>query len=39
MNVLVTGVHSGQPNPDNLEEIISSAWTWQKSHPKGYEEK
>jgi UDP-glucose 4-epimerase len=23
---------------DNLHEILSSAWDWHKSHPKGYEE-
>jgi UDP-glucose 4-epimerase len=28
-----------KPEHDNLEEIISSAWKWHKSHPKGYEEK
>ncbi len=28
-----------KPEHDNLEEIISSAWSWHKSHPKGYEEK
>lgn len=28
-----------KPEHDNLEEIISSAWNWHKSHPKGYEEK
>lgn len=27
------------PEHDNLEEIISSAWNWHKSHPKGYEDK
>ena len=26
------------PEHDNLHEIISSAWEWHKSHPKGYEE-
>jgi len=25
-----------QPAHDNLEEIISSAWNWHQSHPKGY---
>jgi UDP-glucose 4-epimerase len=28
-----------KPEHDNIEEIISSAWNWHKSHPKGYEEK
>ena len=28
-----------EPEHDNLFEIISSAWEWHKSHPKGYEEK
>jgi UDP-glucose 4-epimerase len=27
-----------KPEHDNLEEIITSAWNWHKSHPKGYEE-
>jgi UDP-glucose 4-epimerase len=27
-----------KPEHDNLEEIISSAWNWHKSHPKGYTE-
>ena len=27
-----------KPQHDNLREIISSAWQWHKSHPKGYEE-
>jgi UDP-glucose 4-epimerase len=27
-----------KPEHDNIEEIISSAWNWHKSHPKGYEE-
>jgi UDP-glucose 4-epimerase len=26
-----------EPEHDNLKEIISSAWTWHRSHPKGYE--
>ena len=26
-----------RPEHDNLHEIISSAWEWHKSHPKGYE--
>jgi UDP-glucose 4-epimerase len=26
------------PTHDNLQEIISSAWEWHNSHPKGYEE-
>lgn len=25
------------PKHDNLQEIISSAWDWHKSHPRGYE--
>lgn len=25
------------PKHDNLQEIISSAWEWHKSHPRGYE--
>lgn len=28
-----------KPEHDNLQEIISSAWQWHQSHPKGYEEK
>jgi len=28
-----------EPEHDNLHEIISSAWDWHKSHPKGYEAK
>jgi UDP-glucose 4-epimerase len=28
-----------EPAHDDLEEIVSSAWNWHKSHPKGYEEK
>ena len=28
-----------KPEHDNLYEIISSAWEWHKSHPKGYEDK
>jgi UDP-glucose 4-epimerase len=28
-----------EPEHDNLHEIISSAWDWHKSHPKGYEDK
>ncbi len=28
-----------KPEHDDLREIISSAWDWHKSHPKGYEEK
>jgi UDP-glucose 4-epimerase len=28
-----------QPHHDSLEEIISSAWEWQKSHPNGYKRK
>lgn len=27
-----------EPEHDNLHEILSSAWNWHKSHPKGYEE-
>lgn len=27
-----------RPEHDNLEEIISSAWNWHQSHPKGYTE-
>jgi len=27
-----------EPEHDNLHEIISSAWDWDKSHPKGYYE-
>jgi UDP-glucose 4-epimerase len=27
-----------KPEHDNLNEIISSAWEWHKSHPKGYED-
>ena len=26
-----------KPEHDNLEEIISSAWSWHQSHPNGYE--
>lgn len=26
------------PQHDSLEEIISSAWTWHKGHPNGYED-
>ena len=25
-----------KPEHDSLEEIISSAWKWHKSHPNGY---
>ena len=28
-----------QPRHDSLEEIISSAWEWQKAHPRGYKHK
>jgi len=28
-----------EPEHDNLFEIISSAWEWHKSHPRGYEDK
>jgi UDP-glucose 4-epimerase len=28
-----------EPEHDNLNEIISSAWEWHKSHPKGYQDK
>ncbi len=28
-----------KPEHDNLHDIISSAWQWHQSHPKGYEEK
>ena len=28
-----------KPEHDDLQEIISSAWQWHQSHPKGYEEK
>src|SRR6266487_4904822 len=28
-----------KPEHDDLREIISSAWDWHKSHPKGYEDK
>lgn len=28
-----------KPEHDTLEEIISSAWEWHRSHPKGYEER
>jgi UDP-glucose 4-epimerase len=28
-----------EPQHDNLDEIVSSAWQWHQSHPKGYEEK
>jgi UDP-glucose 4-epimerase len=28
-----------EPEHDNLYAIISSAWEWHKSHPKGYEDK
>jgi UDP-glucose 4-epimerase len=27
-----------KPQHDNMQDIISSAWDWHKSHPKGYEE-
>ena len=27
-----------KPQHDNLHEIISSAWEWHRSHPKGYQE-
>jgi UDP-glucose 4-epimerase len=27
-----------KPEHDNLQEIISSAWEWHKSHPNGYED-
>jgi len=27
-----------KPQHDNLHSIISSAWEWHRSHPKGYEE-
>jgi UDP-glucose 4-epimerase len=27
-----------KPEHDNLHEIISSAWEWHQSHPKGYED-
>lgn len=27
-----------EPAHDNLDEILSSAWHWHQSHPKGYEE-
>lgn len=28
-----------QPRHDNLHDIISSAWEWHRTHPKGYEGK
>ena len=28
-----------EPEHDNLREIISTAWAWHRSHPKGYEDK
>ena len=28
-----------RPQHDSLEEIITSAWTWQKDHPRGYRPK
>lgn len=28
-----------EPEHDNLEKILSSAWHWHQSHPQGYEEK
>ncbi len=28
-----------QPTHDSLEEIVSSAWEWQKTHPNGYKRK
>ena len=28
-----------EPEHDNIEEILSSAWQWHRSHPRGYEEK
>jgi UDP-glucose 4-epimerase len=28
-----------QPQHDSLEEIVSSAWEWQKTHPRGYKRK
>jgi UDP-glucose 4-epimerase len=27
-----------EPEHDNLHEIVSSAWEWHQSHPKGYED-
>ena len=27
-----------KPQHDNMQDILSSAWEWHKSHPKGYEE-
>ncbi|MBI2757342.1 MAG: UDP-glucose 4-epimerase GalE [Chloroflexi bacterium] len=27
-----------KPKHDNMRDILSSAWAWHKSHPKGYEE-
>jgi len=26
-----------EPQHANLKDILSSAWEWHKSHPKGYE--
>jgi UDP-glucose 4-epimerase len=28
-----------EPEHDNLQEILASAWQWHRSHPNGYEEK
>ncbi|HSJ86553.1 MAG TPA: UDP-glucose 4-epimerase GalE [Anaerolineales bacterium] len=28
-----------EPEHDNIEGILSSAWQWHRSHPRGYEEK
>ena len=28
-----------QPKFDNIEKIISSAWAWHSSHPKGYDDR
>ncbi|HKY54295.1 MAG TPA: UDP-glucose 4-epimerase GalE, partial [Anaerolineales bacterium] len=28
-----------KPKHDNLHQIISSAWEWHRSHPRGYEDK
>ena len=28
-----------QPRHDSLEEIVTSAWDWQKAHPRGYKHK
>jgi UDP-glucose 4-epimerase len=34
----IRGELGWQPRYPELEQIVASAWEWQRKHPKGYDE-